>query len=84
VEFRAGFDVQPLASQRAATRLTRQLTESPRLQRLSPIAVQVEGQTAILRGSVASAYDRRLAEQVVRMQPGIWNVKNELTVGSPP
>jgi osmotically-inducible protein OsmY len=56
------------------------LTASPRIEKLSPIQVQVQGQTAVLRGVVASEYDRRVAEQVVRMQPGIWEVKNELTL----
>jgi hypothetical protein len=48
----------------------------------SPITVIVENETAILRGQVATIHDRELAENLVRLEPGIWNVKNELIVRS--
>ncbi|NUQ62405.1 MAG: BON domain-containing protein [Pirellulales bacterium] len=81
--FRAGFEVNRPTVDRTGARLSRQLTASPRIERLSPIQVQVQGQTAILRGAVASDYDRRVAEQVVRMEAGIRDVRNELTVPRP-
>lgn len=83
VDLRVGFDYGRPVSSRLAANLTQQLTESPRIERLSPIQVQVAGGRAVLRGAVASQYDRRVAEQVVRMQPGIVEVQNDLTVGPP-
>jgi hypothetical protein len=46
----------------------------------SPLAVSIEHETAILRGVVASPYDRTLAGHLARFEPGVRNVKNELTV----
>ena len=48
-----------------------------------PIRVTVENETAILHGRVATDRDRRLAEAYVRLEPGIWAVRNELIVGPP-
>lgn len=83
VDLRVGFDSGRPAINQIAASLTQQLTESPRIEKLSPIQVQVEGRVAILRGVVASEYDRQVAEQAVRMQPGIVGVRNDLTVEPP-
>jgi hypothetical protein len=52
---------------------------------ISPTArvrVTVQGQTAILQGTVTSEYERQLVEQMARLEPGIWQVRNELTLPS--
>ena len=64
--------------------LVRRLSNSPRVQNLSPVQVVIQGRTATLRGVVATAYDRALAEQVTRLEAGIWQVKNELVVATIP
>jgi len=64
--------------------LRERLEKSPRLQIHSPLEVLIEDATAILRGVVATEHDRDLAEQLVRLEAGIWHVKNELIVGLPP
>jgi hypothetical protein len=46
----------------------------------SPLDVTIDGQTAVLRGTVATDHDRRLAELVARFEPGVLQVKNELEV----
>ncbi|MBM4001316.1 MAG: BON domain-containing protein [Planctomycetes bacterium] len=61
-------------------RLAAQLAESPRFAGAGRFEVSVEGRTAILRGEVAAAKDRDLAELVVRFEPGISDVRNELAV----
>jgi hypothetical protein len=48
----------------------------------SGIEASIQGRTAILRGTVASARNRELAELMVRMEPGISQVQNRLVVGS--
>lgn len=60
------------------------LTRASRIQSRSGVRVSVEGQTAILRGVVASPYDRLFAERLVRLEAGIWKVKNELVVAQLP
>jgi hypothetical protein len=49
-----------------------------------PLAVKLQGQTAILEGEVATDHDRRVAEQLVRLEPGVWEVRNLLIVAAPP
>ncbi len=46
------------------------------------IGVKVSGHEAILTGKVNSWYQKDEAERLARNAPGIWNVKNELTVES--
>jgi osmotically-inducible protein OsmY len=59
------------------------IRRNDRIQRLSPITVTLEDDTAILRGRVATEHDRQLVELLTRFEPGIWQVKNELTVAEP-
>lgn len=80
---RADFPYAKPASDQAGARLTAQLSRLARPQAGLPIQVSVQGQTAVLRGTVATPYDRALAEQVVRMEAGIWTVDNQLKVSSP-
>jgi hypothetical protein len=42
------------------------------------IRVVMEGAAVVLRGTVASQHDRRLAEALVRLVPGVNEVRNEL------
>jgi len=46
----------------------------------TPISVTVQGDTATIRGSVASMHDRIVAEVMLRLEPGIMQVDNQLTV----
>jgi hypothetical protein len=59
------------------------IRRNTRIQKLSPITVRLERETAILRGRVATEHDRQLVELLTRFEPGIWQVRNELTVGDP-
>jgi osmotically-inducible protein OsmY len=46
----------------------------------SGINVDVQGPVVVLRGQVASAKDRRIAEGMLRMTPGVLDVVNDLRV----
>ena len=46
----------------------------------SGASVKVDGETVVLRGTVASEADRRIAERMVMLEPGVRQVRNELTV----
>ena len=76
VEFEHPALVGPVSN----TVLTERLNRSTRIKSLSPLEVQIEGRTAILRGEVATVHDRTLAETVARLEPGIAEVRNELRV----
>lgn len=48
------------------------------------IQVALDGSTIVLRGRVADADERRLAENVLRLTPGIRDIRNELAVTDSP
>ena len=77
-----GFEREPVPSDLAQVVTTR-LQGIKAIRAQSPLAVEFEDSTAVLRGEVASEHDRVLAEQLVRLEPGVGQVRNELTVGSP-
>ena len=81
--FRAAFDYPRPDSDQLSTLLMRRLAVTPAIQTQIPIRVQLQGRTAILRGVVSTEHDRRLAEQMIRLEPGIELVKNEIVVANP-
>ena len=49
------------------------------------VQVDFDGDTAVLRGVVSSESDRRISERMVKLEPGVRHVRNELLVtGSSP
>ena len=48
--------------------------------RVSPFHLAIEDRTAVLSGTVATERDRKLIETMLRFEPGISTVKNEMTV----
>lgn len=63
--------------------LTALLGGTPQIARMSPISVTMENDTAVLRGRVRTQRDRQLAEDIVRLEPGVWQVRNELEIAGP-
>ncbi len=59
------------------------LTAMPALHWQGPAQVELQGRTAILRGVVATAHDRDLAERVVRLEATVDRVQNQLVVAGP-
>ena len=48
------------------------------------VQAHLEGQTVVLRGTVGSSHARALAEQIARLAPKVWDVRNELEVAAAP
>jgi hypothetical protein len=44
------------------------------------VQTRLEGQTVVLEGTVGSSHARSLAEQIARLAPRVWDVRNELVV----
>lgn len=59
------------------------LQRSSSLKAQGNIQVVVKGAVVVLRGDVKGARERRLAEALVRMSPGVRDVQNELQVTTP-
>jgi len=59
------------------------LQASPGMQSASGLQVFTAGNTAILRGQVGSDYAKQLAAAMIRLEPGVYEVQNELVVAPP-
>ncbi len=64
--------------------LSARLERSSRIRVQSPVEVTLREGTATLKGVVASEHDRALAEQLARLEPGVFQVQNELSVAPAP
>jgi hypothetical protein len=80
------FDAPPNAPVAAVQPDLRQLLDTATtLKSGKDIQVGLDGTTVVLRGTVASARERRVAEAMVRMNRSVRNVRNEIqVVESPP
>ena len=79
---RVAFDFSRRPVAEVSSTLAARLENSSAIRRLGAIEVSLVGETATLRGAVASERERNLARLLVLFEPGIYAVKNELTVRS--
>jgi len=68
----------PAAIKAVSTRLNKIIARSG--QTAAPIGLEVKDGRVVLRGHVQTEHARTLAENLVRLEPGIWEVENELIV----
>lgn len=83
VPLRIGFVPTGIGDQQLGSQFAARLTKIPGLSQLGPITVTLEGQTAVLQGTVATEADRQLAEGLARLEPEIQAIRNELVVVAP-
>jgi BON domain len=69
-----------VASSQVSTAFAGRLATLPALHWSSPPKVEMQGRTAVLRGTVATEHDRDLAERVARLEPTVSQVVNLLAV----
>ena len=81
IPIKLGFTQAPVATPKVTARLERRLANLPAISAIGPIRVEMDGQTAVLRGVVASQADKDLAEGLLYLEPEISVVQNELIVG---
>jgi hypothetical protein len=67
----------PLQVQQIATRRFRSLASRPQLR---GIQVTMQGRTAVISGRVRSDRDRRMSELLMRLEPGVGRVDNQVVV----
>ena len=75
-----GFTPKPIATSRITAQVQTRLGKLPALTTVGPIAVTVEGEAVVLRGTVATEGDRQLAAELLMLEPEVTLVKNELKV----
>lgn len=83
IRYAAGGSQTGTASPASATRLADLIQRNPHVKSRSPITVSVRSGTTILSGRVATERDKRVAEMLARLEPGVGRVQNDLTVESP-
>ena len=66
-----------------SARITR-LAQAGGVPTSSGVQVCVQGNTAIVRGAVATPYQRSLVGNLVGLEPGVWHVDNQVTVVAAP
>ena len=81
VPLRSSFQPQPL-SVAQVRRIEENINKLPAIRFIGPARLEMQDRTAVLRGVVASEDDRRLAENLAKMEPEVLAVRNELTVDS--
>jgi hypothetical protein len=77
---RVAFNHPMLAAGDVSTALSDRLTRLGKIRSSAGLTVEVREGTATLRGVVATRHDREMAEQLARLEAGVWSVKNELTI----
>jgi hypothetical protein len=77
---KVAFDFAPTGVSEVNARLSHHLEASLPAVAANQIEVSVAGNAATLRGVVASEWDRKLAELLLRFEPGIARVENQLQI----
>ena len=79
---RSAIDVAPMPQQRVESNANQRFVRIPRQQGISNVGVNVVGRTAILRGAVSSERERRMSELLMRLEPGVSTIQNEIVVAA--
>jgi hypothetical protein len=75
-----GFEFKAPSMTSMQTSLQQTIAESSRLPSKANMTVVVDGETIVLRGTAGSDRERRMAEALVRLTPGVHDVRNDLEV----
>lgn len=84
VEVKVAFTPPAQSSNQLAESIRTRLTKILADHQMSPANFSMEGDTAVLRGAAASDSERAVIGQLVALQPGVSDVRNEMTVGALP
>jgi hypothetical protein len=74
------FSAPPIVDSRLRADLQGMLSRTTAIRQPSTVTIEVVGDTVILRGRVADDDEKRLVEGMVRLEPGVHEVRNELEV----
>ena len=74
----------PRTSQSIGASLETRMTKLPLPAKLRNVTVKFEGDVVVLRGQVATESDKKMIERLVKLEPGVNSVLNEVKVLSKP
>ena len=81
---RPDIEVERPSASTTATNAQLRLTRIQMPKRLKSVVSSVDGDFVVLRGQVATESDKRMGERLVKLEPGIDSVRNEVTVLTSP
>ena len=81
---RPDIEVERQSASTTATNAQLRLTRIQMPKRLQGVKSSVDGDTVVLRGQVATESDKRMVERLVKLEPGIDSVRNEVSVLTSP
>ena len=82
IPVRIAFEARPISLTLISTKFARRLTNIPALNLTAPVAVTMDGRTAVLQGVVANERQRGLIARLANLEPGVSSVRNELKIDS--
>jgi hypothetical protein len=74
------FPVTPIRPPEVQAELQGLINRTSALRQPTNVRIEFDGATVILRGRVADDDERRLVEGMVRMEPGVREVRSQLTI----
>jgi hypothetical protein len=77
---RSAIQVTPITPQRVQANANQRMVQLPGRQGLQNVRVDVVGRTAVIEGTATSNRDRRMAELLMRLEPGVSQVQNNVLV----
>jgi osmotically-inducible protein OsmY len=83
VEVKVAFTPPRPSSNQMALDIRTRLAKLLAANHMSQPTVNIEGDTVVLSGTAASENERDVISQLLAIEPGIRNVRNEMTVGLP-
>lgn len=81
--FKVDYMSQPALTTTFTARMQTRYSNLPALQGKAKIEPVLEGDVLVLRGQVESAAARKLAEDLLSLEPGVGQVRNELVIAQP-
>lgn len=79
-----GFTYPRASGAQVSAKFAQRLTRIPQLKSAQQVFVSMEDRTAVLAGQVESEHEKVLIEKLALMEPGVSEVRNEMTVRAAP
>ena len=83
VAVKVAFDTPRPSSEQAVRDIRTRLAKLLAANHMSQPTLNMEGDTVVLSGTAASENERDVISQLLAIEPGVRNVRNEMTIGRP-
>ncbi|MCC9601626.1 BON domain-containing protein [Stieleria sp. JC731] len=80
VRLRSAINAPPLSSVQVQSAATKVFDRLPANSSVRNVNITMAGRTAVLTGVVSSEKDRRMSELLMRLEPGVSQIDNQITI----